>query len=138
MLTLLRQRIKQSCEMQMGMILKSMQIDLKILLNLLIKYKSRGLTGGKYDTTVDQMKYKLINDFNRRVAQLTVDPNITAEQAAAQAYAEIETRFKSTYLGQDSASRFENGAYKRLLFKTRLLQVMQNNSAVRLIMSIRC
>ena len=63
-------------------------------------YQSRGLTGGKYDTTVDQMKYRLINDFNRRVAQLTIDPNITAEQAAAQAYAEIETRFKSTYLGQ--------------------------------------
>ena len=75
-------------------------------------YQSRGLTGGKYDTTVDQMKYRLINDFNRRVAQLTIDPNITAEQAASQAYAEIETRFKSTYLGQDSASKFENGAYK--------------------------
>ena len=82
-------------------------------------YQSRGLTGGKYDTTVDQMKYKLINDFNRRVAQLTIDPNITAEQAAAQAYAEIETRFKSTYLGEGSAAKFKNGAYQEFTIQNR-------------------
>jgi len=82
-------------------------------------YQSRGLTGGKFDTTVDQMKFKLINDFNRRVAQITIDPNITAEQAAAQAYAEIETNFKSTYLGQDSVSKFENGAYREFAVQNR-------------------
>ena len=57
--------------------------------------------------TVDQKKYELINQFNRRVAQLTVDPNVTAEQAAAQAFAEIESAFRAKYLANDSASLFE-------------------------------
>ena len=77
-------------------------------------FNSRGLTGGKFDPTVDQKKYELINQFNRRVAQLTVDPSVTAEQAAAQAFAEIESAFRTKYLGKDSANLFEGGAYKEI------------------------
>ena len=78
-------------------------------------FSSRGLTGGKFDPTVDQKKYELINQFNRRVAQLTVDPSVTAEQAAAQAFAEIESAFRTKYLGSESGSLFtKNGAYKEL------------------------
>ena len=77
-------------------------------------FNSRGITGGKFDPTVDQKKYELINQFNRRVAQLTVDPSVTAEQAAAQAFAEIESAFRAKYLANDSASLFEGGAYKEI------------------------
>ena len=83
-------------------------------------FNSRGITGGKFDPTVDQKKYELLNQFNRRVAQITIDPNVTAEQAATQAFAEIESSFRTKYLGSDSASLFtQNGAYREIAEKNK-------------------
>ena len=68
---------------------------------------------------VDQKKFELIDQFNKRIAQLTIDPTVSAEQAAEQAFAEIDSALGKKYLGADSAKLFEGGAYRELANQNR-------------------